>query len=148
MVIIIGGIYAQVLGLQRRAQAAARVQENALFVVETVTREIRVSRITSGDSPDCSATQIDLEHPVEGSVTYRLDSTTGAIERNGRSITSPDVEFTAFVFCVTGSGPDDVQARVTMPMTVQNRAMNPNRQVSISIQTTVVSRDLTIDLTN
>ena len=120
MIIIITGIYTQVLDLQRRAQGAARVQENALFVVETVAREVRVSAITSGDTgcdlPDPLTATIVLNHPVNGVVTYAYDAATGTITRDAggsgpQTITSPEVRFSSFAFCVTGSGADEIQAR-------------------------------------
>lgn len=157
MVIAISGIYAQVLDLQRRAQGAARVQENALYIVETVAREVRVSTITSGDTgcdlPDTLTATIVLEHPVNGTVTYAYDAATGTITRDAggsgpQTITSPEVRFASFAFCVTGSGADDIQARVTMPMVVESRSSNPANRVHVSLQTTVVSRDLVTDLTN
>ncbi|HXV26796.1 MAG TPA: prepilin-type N-terminal cleavage/methylation domain-containing protein [Candidatus Paceibacterota bacterium] len=154
IIISVSGLYTRVLGLQRRAIGAARVQENALFVIESIAREIRVSRIPSGDSdctgvPDPVTTRtIMLDHPVEGAITYAYDAANGVVLRNGEELTSPEVRVTSFAFCVSGSGPDDLQARVTIPMTLENIASNPAYQVSVALQTTVVSRDLVTDLSN
>ena len=89
-----------------------------------------------------------LDHPVEGAITYAYDAANGVVLRNGEELTSPEVRVTAFAFCVSGSGPDDIQARVTIPMTMENIASNPAYQVSVALQTTVVSRDLVTDLSN
>jgi prepilin-type N-terminal cleavage/methylation domain-containing protein len=159
MVITITGVYAQVISLQRRAQGAARVQENALFIVETLSREIRFAKISSPESEDCAATLLEMEHPLNGEVKYRYDGTLKAVERfqgtakggsgNWEQITSPEVEFTAFAFCIDGTGiGDDQQVRITMPMTIQNKATHKGNRVTVSLQTTVVSRDLETDLTD
>jgi hypothetical protein len=154
IIISVSGLYTRVIGLQRRAIGAARVQENALFVIETVAREVRVSRIPSGDT-DCSVAPdpvttrtITLEHPIEGTVTYDYDASNGVIRRNGEELTTPEVRVTAFAFCVSHSAGDDLQARVTMPLTIENIAANPANRVSVNLQTTVVSRDLITDLSN
>lgn len=158
MVIVttITGIFIQVLGLQRRANGAARVQENALFVVETVAREIRVSTVVSPVS-DCSSgsapvesSTITIDHPVNGQVVYRLNG--GIVERqaggSSSPITSEEVEFTDLTFIVNCTAGDDEQARVTLTMTVQNKTNIVRNQAPMTLQTTVVSRDLVTDLTN
>lgn len=157
MIVIVSGLYVRVLDLQRTAQGAARVQENALFVIETVSREVRVSRVTSGDTdcnppyPGAFTDTITLEHPVEGIVDYTYDIDAqglGSISRNGELITSPDVDFSAFQFCVSNSGPDNLQTRVTILITAENVVGRPQDKMPFTIQTSVASRDLITDLTD
>ena len=146
MAIAITGIYAQMLSLQRRAQGAARVQENALFVVESLAREIRFGVIQDPVVAGC-VTTLTINHPINGVVTYAYQN--GQVLRNGEAITSPEVVMTAFSFCVDGNeAGDDEQVRITMPMTIQNDAIHDSNRVTVSLQTTVVSRDLTSDLTD
>lgn len=151
LIIIVSGLYVRVLALQRRANGAARVQENTLFLIESIAREIRVSKVTSGDT-DCmgggGTDFIRLDHPVSGIVDYAYDSATGEVSRDGGILNSPDVRFTDLQFCVSGSGPDNLQTRVTLLMTAENVTPSPGDQVSFTIQTTVTSRDLVTDLTD
>ena len=154
LIVIVSGLYVRVLDLQRTAQGAARVQENSLFVIETVSREIRVSRIASEDT-DCktgfNTDFITLDHPVEGIVEYTYDIDAngfGSISRDGRLITSPDVNFSSFQFCVSNSGPDNFQTRVTLLMTAENVTGKPQNRTPFTIQTSVASRDLIVDLTD
>jgi len=150
VVTAVSGLFLQALDMQRRASGIQKIQENALYVLESITREARVSIVTSGDS---SCTPVDpqttnklvIQHPVNGTVIYEYSRplSTGIITRNGEQITSTDVDITAFAFCVSDSGADGKQTRVTIPMTLQTTA---GRSVnSVSLQTTIVSRDLSVD---
>lgn len=150
VVTAVSGLFVQALDMQRRASGIQKIQENALYVLESITREVRVSIVTSGNTtcttpyPQETKTLV-IEHPVNGTVTYEYSrpSTFGLITRNGEQITSADVDITAFAFCVSGSGADGAQTRVTIPLTLQTTA---GRSVnSVSLQTTITSRDLSID---
>jgi len=149
----VSGLFVTALNLQRRAGGILKIEENAQFALESIAREVRVSTVTSGDSdcnpPDPATTSsLVIDHPVNGIVTYRYDrsSGVGTLYRNDQPITSAEVDITAFAFCVSGSGKDKLQTRVTMPVTFQVVSGTPSDRVSVSIQTTVVSRDLSTDL--
>ncbi len=149
----VAGLFTTALDIQRRATGMQRIEENAQYVLETIAREIRVSTVTSGDT-DCSSgstpanQRLVIKHPVNGTVTYDYNTTSGigVITRNSQSLTSSDVNVTEFAFCVSGSSADGKQTRVTIPMTLQSVAGRPTTRVSVSLQTTITSRDLTADL--
>ncbi len=154
VMISVGGLFVSALNIQRRAGGIVKIQENAQFTLESIAREVRVSTVTSGDT-DCNppdpvtTSELIIDHPVNGIVTYRYDRSSGAgiLYRNDERITTEDVDVTALAFCVSGSGKDGQQTRVTIPMTLQAISGNPASRVSVSIQTTVTSRDLSTDLT-
>jgi prepilin-type N-terminal cleavage/methylation domain-containing protein len=148
----VSGLFVTAINVQRRATGIQRIEENAQFALESIAREVRVSTVTSGDTncspmdPVATATLV-IDHPVNGTVTYRYDrdSGVGILYRNDQPITSGDVDITSFAFCVSGAGHDGQETRVTMPMTLQSAA-GPSSRVSVSLQTTVTSRDLSTDL--
>jgi prepilin-type N-terminal cleavage/methylation domain-containing protein len=151
------GLFVTALDLQRRAIGIQKIEENAQFALESIAREVRVSVITSGDAScdplDLIATRtLTIEHPTNGTVTYEYDTSSGVgfLTRDAdgsgpQPITSVDVNFKSFAFCVTGSGDDGIQARVTMPMTIESLAGRPSTRSTASLQTTIVSRDLSSD---
>lgn len=147
------GLFATALNLQRRATGIQKIEENAQFALESIAREVRVSTVTSGDTsctpidPVATATLV-IHHPVNGDVTYKYDRSSGVgiLYRNGQPITASSVDITAFAFCVSGSGVDKQQTKVTIPMTLHSVGGTPASQVSVSLQTTVTSRDLTTEL--
>ncbi len=142
--ISVSGIFVQVIGLERRGFAAQKIQDNALFVLEMMSRDMRVSRIANQESPGCSLTTITMNHPQKGVVVYRV--TSGAVEKseNGgayAAISTSDVNFTRMNFCVVGSGIGDHQTpRVAILTSIQNRIGKEILQ--INLQTTVSSRDV------
>ncbi len=149
----VSGLFIQAVDLQRRAAALQKIEENSQFVLESIAREVRVSTITSGDTncapPDPVTTHtLALNHPVNGAVTYTYDrsSDVGIVSRNGQPITSGDVDISAFAFCVSGSTTDQQQTRVTIPMTLQVVGNRAASSAPVSLQTTIVSRDLLTDL--
>lgn len=152
VVVGVSGLFIQALDLQRRAAGIQKIEENSQFVLESIAREVRVSIVTSGDT-DCNppnpatTATLTINHPVNGVVTYTYDRSSGVgmLLRNGQPITSDDVDFMTFAFCVSGSGADNAQTRVTIPMTLQAIGGRAATRVSVSLQTTIVSRDLSVD---
>ena len=155
VVTAVTALFSQALQMQRRAQGIQKIDENAMFTLESMSREIRVSRILSGDAPcdgvpDATNYTLQIRHPSNGVVTYRFDPVQGRLLRASatdpeQAISAPDVTYTKFAFCVTGAEDDNIQARVTMPMTIQAPGGTTRTPVSVSLQTSVVSRDLLTD---
>lgn len=149
-------LFAQAMDLQRRASGYQKIQENALFVLESIAREVRVSEIQGASG--CSST-LTIEHPTNGTVEYSLEAdVTGKIGTITRSstangggaqlITSADVSVAKLQFCISGAEIDNEQARVTIPVTFQAVSGKAVGRVAVSLQTTIVSRDLIEELTN
>src|ERR1035437_9313235 len=143
--IVVTGLFVQILAMERRAFASQKIQENGLFIMELMSREIRVSQIQGPDS-DCNATSLTIVHPINGTVTYSLNN--GILERtsveNGANITtdlsSSAVVFSRLNFCIMGSGVDGQQARVAILASIQNK-IGPEI-LTTSLETTVSSRDV------
>jgi hypothetical protein len=142
------GIFFRAVDIQRRAFGAQKIQENTLFAVETIARDIRVSQVCS-TATTCSTSVLELEHPLRGVIRYSRDAARGVIVKNegGSSvdITSNEVNYTRFDFLVLGSNngmgagfSDCRQPRVSIISSVQNRVGRP---LVVNFQTTVTSRD-------
>lgn len=143
IVVIVGGIVARSIHIQRRAAAAQKVQENALFILESMAKEIRVSEVRNQNS-DCTATSLNITHPINGEVSYMLSG--GTVRRIQGSATnivsSSDIEFTRLLFCIRGSGlSDNLPSRVTIVASLKNKT--GNEVVSADLQTTITSRVIT-----
>lgn len=159
------GIFVRSLQIQRRALSVQQIQENALFVLEAMARELRVSRITSS-CPDgvsgCTIVTLDIVRSVDNEpVSYRLD-TLGNVIRHARGIddqppgqrydtimNSADVDFLKLDFRVTGLTADCQQPKVTIVAAIQNRPTDPSIPTAkINLQTSVTLRDLSEELQN
>lgn len=140
----VSAIFVQLIGLQRRVLANQKIQNDSLFVIEMMSRDIRVSRIADQESPNCDLAILTITHPSKGTVIYRVSN--GYIEKseNGGSfitISNQNINFSRMNFCVKGSGVNDNQTpRVAILTTVENRT---GREIlKINLQTSVSSRDV------
>lgn len=148
-----GGIFIEVLKIQRRGIEAQKIQENIQFVLDTISKEIRVSQVVGGQDTDCITTfasSLDIIHPESGSITYGM--TSGVVQRTGggatTNLTGSDVEFSRFAFCIQYSDIDDKQARVTILAQARPLFGISDPALIFDIQTTLSSRDLTVELQN
>jgi len=154
----VGSIFVQILMLQRRGSGAQKVQENMLFALELMAREIRVSKIENQDAPNCDRTTLTILHPVNGTVTYTLSQ--GAITRSvglgapPGPMTSTEVDIQRLNFCVMGTTVtaggvgDRTQARVATILRVVSKTNRAEDSVTFDIQTSVVSRDNVTEFTS
>ncbi len=146
----VSAIFIQIINIERRAFAVQKIQDNALLVSEEISRDIRVSRISNQESPNCTATTLILIHPIKGTVTYRTSG--GIVQRsiNGGNyvdISASSVNFSKMNFCILGSLVDDNQSpRTSIVTSVENRTGIEKMQ--INIQTTVTSRDMFYEFQN
>lgn len=140
--IIIGGILIQSIRIQKRSSLALKIQENAMTILETMAREIRVSDITNQNS-ECAISSLTMVHPIDGTINYTRDNgmirkTTGGI---ANFISSSDIVFSSLLFCIKGSDlGDNTQIRVTIVASITDKDATSN---PIDIQTTVTSRVIT-----
>lgn len=144
----VSAIFVQVVNLERRGFAIQKIQENALFALELMAREIRVSQITTVDN-NCTASSLDIVHPVNGNVSYVLNN--GVIQRIAdgvtTNLTSSDVVFVRLNFCVKGAPSNDNQTpRVAILTSIQNKTGKEIFQ--FDLQTTVSSRDVRSEFQN
>lgn len=140
----VSAIFIQIINLERRAFSVQKIQDNALLVLEEMSRDIRVSRISNQESPNCTATAVTLVHPLKGTVVYKLNN--GVVQRSvsGESyvdISASNINFTRMNFCILGSlANDDKSSRVSIITSIQNRTGKEILQ--INLQTTATSRDV------
>ena len=140
----VSAIFIQIINLERRGFAVQKIQDNALLILEEMSRDIRVSRVSNQESSNCAATTITLIHPLKGTVVYQLSN--GVVQRNVAGggfvdISGSDVNFARMNFCILGSLVNDNQSpRVSIVTSVQNRTGKEIMQ--IDLQTTTTSRNV------
>src|SRR3989344_9155394 len=126
--LIVSGLLVQALNVERRAFSTQAIQENVLAVLELMAKEIRVSNISDQNNnctTDPALNTLNIIHPIEGALTYRL--TSGVVERvtGGiiHTLSSDDVVFNSLRFCILGSTTpyDNESARVTILLSISNK---------------------------
>ena len=146
----VSAIFIQIINIEKRGLAVQKIQDNALLVLEEMSRDMRVSRVADQEAPGCTATAITLIHPLKGTVVYQTSG--GIVQRsvNGGSyvdVSGSNVNFTRMNFCFLGSLANDNQSpRVTIVTSIQNRTGKEIMQ--IDLQTTVTSRDVFSEFQN
>lgn len=147
LVVIAGGSFVSVLNLQRRALNIKKVEENGRFVLELMTRELRVANPINTSDVNCPTSPtntINFQHPVNGAIGYSLNGTQIQRRVNGVDtvITNPDVEVTRLVFCISGNTvSDDRQPKVTIILSLKSGG-SAVQAATIDLQTTVSQRVL------
>lgn len=139
----ISSIFIGILQNERRAFAAQKIEENAMFVLEMLARDIRVSKIQDQEDPNCGLLVLTITHPVKGNIIYAVSS--GVVQKTEGGITvdisSSEINFTRMNFCVRGSGTNDQkQTVVTIIASIQNRT--GKETIKFDIQTAVSSRSV------
>ena len=147
MMVIVVSIFARAVAIERRIVAAQKIQENAMLIIETMAKEIRVSTISNQNSLNCTAASLTMLHPVYGTIIYSLVG--GNINRQASFssfVNSSDVRFTRMNFCITGSGNNDSRSpKVTIIVSVESVKGYP---ITTNLQTTVTSREIASELEN
>src|SRR3989338_1018473 len=147
VIMLISGIFAQTLRLQRRAFFIQRVQENLSLMLEAMAKEIRVSTISTPNTncPSAPVQLLTINHPVNGNIEYSLSLSDNSVHRKlldsgiDTVLNSTNVKVNRMNFCVSGNSLDDnLQPRVTISLTVQNA--NGTEIFPIDVQTTVSQR--------
>lgn len=131
--------------VQKRAFNIQQADENANYILESMAKEIRVSKISGPDTncPSSPASTLSIAHPINGNIVYSLSGT--AVQRtvNGTitTVSSNTVDFTRLQFCISGTPiGDQKQPRVTLVASI--RSKKTQQQATVDIQTTISQRFL------
>ena len=152
---LIGTVFVYALTSQRRIINAQKVEENLSFVMESMTREIRVAQpdaqgVFSTLSDACTsaspafASTLDFLNSSGQRIVYSLSGNAVHRSVNGTDsiMNSNSVEFTRLQFCVSGVTVYGKQPRITILTSVRSKDTTP--QVVEDYQTTVALRYLGI----
>jgi prepilin-type N-terminal cleavage/methylation domain-containing protein len=145
IVVVFSSTFISSSRLQKRAFNIQQVGENVSYVLESMAKEIRVSRVPPSDTncPAFPAASLSIVNQYGQNVVYSLSD--GAIRRNVSGtdsiISSNTVEFTRLQFCILGTAiRDGKQPRVVILTSV--RSKNTLQRASMDIQTAVSQRFL------
>jgi prepilin-type N-terminal cleavage/methylation domain-containing protein len=131
------GLFMTALRSQRKSIAIQNVCDNARYLFGFMAKEIRMSKL---DAADGEITQINITHPVNGSITYSFTGT--QILRNGQPINSDEVQIDGRFFIDGKTIGDNQQPKVTIVMEVTNIGTKTEEQAEIKLQTTLSQREL------
>lgn len=113
--------------------------EDLRFALEKMARAIRVSTVTSSDG---SASDLQIQHPLLGDITYNHSVATGAILENGSPLTGEKVRVTKLLFVVDGKTDPNRQTRITIVMDAESPIARPEAETQLKLSTTISPRFL------
>lgn len=146
IMIVVGSVFVASLSLQARALNIQQVVENSQYVLELMTKEIRVSKVELPSPPSVCppsktisykpTSRLTMTNQDGDVVTYALSGTKLTRSVNGvtRVVNSNTVEFLNFGFCVTGVEEGDYQQpRVTIVFKVKSVKMKESAAIKSQI---------------
>lgn len=125
----------------RKVMAIQNVQENGLFLLEFIAKEIRMSEIRDV-TPNGNSASLYIKRADGENITYSFSG--GTVDRTSPSTSGPlnsgEVSVSGS-FYIMGIGDDNQQPRVTIVMKVETVGKAEEKS-EISIQTTLSPRNL------
>ncbi len=127
--------------------ALQNIQNNARFLLDFITKELRMSKINNpnGASSYLSITRNDPTDPsVSLNITYFF-SENDLVRSISDGPTGPinsDEVITSGRFYVLGIGNDNIQPRVTIVLKVENKGVRAEEKASITLQATLSQREV------
>jgi prepilin-type N-terminal cleavage/methylation domain-containing protein len=150
IIVIVVSLFAATLRGYRKSAALQNVQENARFLLDFMTKEIRQSTIISVvGAGGYHGYTLNIKRPDDTEITYIFDGTN--IQRLGGgadgAINSQQVMVSGGFFIsgtTGGTGADSFQPKVTISLKVQTQATKAEERASIDLQATLSQRILDI----
>jgi prepilin-type N-terminal cleavage/methylation domain-containing protein len=152
---VVADVFVSGMGGARKVFGEQSIQESGRFILESVSKELRMSQLDSADGtahsslPDGAVlgpySEIEITNGDGEVVIYEIDNSDSVmqIKRNGTAISPNDVKVTGYFWIgkVTPvSGGDPYQTRFYLTLKIKNKLLSVfNSEINIS--TMVVSRE-------
>jgi len=127
-----------VIKSQRKAFALQDVQESGRYLLESMSKEIRMSVINSGDSGGSPLTSLNITNAQDETFEYQFDNTNKRLLRQGEIISPPNLEVTGNFYVSKETFPD--RAMVTFVMKIKPAGLKIEEETEIYLQSTLSSR--------
>lgn len=136
VIAIVTNLFAAGLKEQRKSLTLQYLQNDARYILELMSREIRMSRVEADSTKDLLHITAYKPSGTED-VTYSLNN--GKIFRNSESITSDRINVNRFNFYLANqSSPPTL---VTIVLDTNGKGTSIEQGTAINLQTTISTRD-------
>jgi prepilin-type N-terminal cleavage/methylation domain-containing protein len=125
-----------VIKSQRKAFALQNTQEASRYLLETMSKEIRMSAINS--SAGSGLTVLNITNAQNETFDYQFDNTNKQLLRWGQPISPANLEVTGSFYVRKGTFPS--RAVVTIVMQTKSKGAKAEEQAEIYLQSTLSSR--------
>ncbi|MDD2730769.1 MAG: prepilin-type N-terminal cleavage/methylation domain-containing protein [Candidatus Portnoybacteria bacterium] len=139
VVLVITGIFSAAAKSQRKAFALQNVQETARYLLESMTKEIRMSTVNTADSGGLPLATLNVTNPSSCTFNYFFDGVSKSLWRAGYAVSPDSVEVEGSFYVSKSALPNT--SRVTIFIKVRTRSSaSAESYAEISAQSTVAAR--------
>ena len=139
IVVSMGATAVSVIKSQRKSLALQNTQETARYILESVSKEIRMSKINSADSGGSATAILNITNAKSETFNYQFDNTSKILYRGGQALNSTNLEVTGG-FYIRKSTSLPARAVVTLVMKVKATGGRAETEAEIYLQSTISSR--------
>jgi len=125
-----------VIQSQRKAFALQVTQEASRYILESMGKEVRTSKINSPDSPTIQVTVLDITNARGENVVYQFMN--NRVYRQGEPLSPTNLEVNGGFYISKRTLP--VRARITTVMQVKTAGAKVEEQAEIYLQNTIAPR--------
>lgn len=147
VMVMVSDIFLSGLGGVSRVLGSETIQESGRFMLESVSKEIRMSVLNSLDGAAVASlpngvsgpyVSLNITNMNSQTVSFTFDNTAKQISRGGEILNPDDVETVGRFYLVKN---DALQPRVTISFALTNKSQRARERATINLQTTVSSRE-------
>ena len=140
IIIAIGGVSQSVIKAQRKAFALQEVQESGRYLLESMSKEIRMSTVNTGEA--VSTDTLDITNSKGQNVIYSFDGVKIERQIDGgiwQDLSPANLNLTGS-FYIRKSGTPAPRALVTINMKIESPGLRVEQAASIYLQSSISSR--------
>lgn len=137
IVVSIGGVAQSVIKAQRKAFAIQSVQESSRYIMESMSKEIRMSVVNSASADEIDT--LNITNSRGETFDYQFDGVNNRLLRNGEFISPSDVDLTG-KFYIRKYGAPANRVLVTVIMKVKSENLHIEEQSEVYLQSSISAR--------
>lgn len=138
IVIAMTGATSSIIKSQRKAFALQSIQESTRYALESMSKEIRMSVINSGDSGGSKVDILNITNSDNQTFDYQFDNINKKLMRWGQDISPANIDLTGGFYIRKSSFPE--RSLVTIIIKVESQGLRIEEQAEIDLQNTISSR--------
>ncbi|MBU1292381.1 prepilin-type N-terminal cleavage/methylation domain-containing protein [Patescibacteria group bacterium] len=143
IIIAISGVSQSVIKAQRKAFALQEVQESGRYLLEAISKEVRMSTI---NTPEITSTDtLNITNSKDETVIYNFDGVNGKIKKQidggiWENISPTNLDLTGSFYIRKSSAPTP-KALVTINMKIESPGLRVEQTANIYLQSSISSRN-------
>ena len=136
VILVMLGIFVSLVQSQRKAIAIQDTQEISRYLLESMTKEIRMSKINSAVGNNLSV--LNITNSKGETFNYSFDGVNKKLLRDAQNISPDNIEITGGFYVIGSSVP--AQYRVTTVIKARAKSLKVEEESIVNLQSTIAVR--------